>query len=218
MFLLMKYTDFLQHPDDENYNPNLTDSKNLFNENTPYKPSSPYSASKASSDHLVRSWNITYKLPITISNCSNNYGPFQHNEKLIPNVIYCALKNKPIPIYGNGRQIRDWLYVDDHVDAIAKIILYGKIGNTYNIGARCEISNINIVNKICDILDKKLNKKGWQSFSKLIKHVNDRKGHDKRYAIDPTKIENELNWQPKVNFEEGLIKTIQFYLDKKDYL
>ncbi len=204
---------FLQHPDDEDYNENLSSDKNLFHEKTPYKPSSPYSASKASSDHLVRAWNITYKLPITISNCSNNYGPYQHNEKLIPRVIYCAFRNKPIPVYGNGKQIRDWLYVEDHVEAILTIISKGKIGSTYNVGARCELQNIDLIKLICQILDKKLNKNNDNSYANLITHIRDRQGHDKRYAIDPSKIENELCWKPKTDLKKGLQQTIEFYLD-----
>ena len=200
----------LQHPQDKNYDP--MSNENYFHEKSPYKPSSPYSASKAASDHLVRAWYRTYKLPIMKSNCSNNYGPNQHSEKLIPHVVKCALDGSSIPVYGNGNQIRDWLHVEDHVDAIINLLSFGKIGDTYNIGARCEVSNIILVKNICDILDNKFERTADISFSNQITFVNDRKGHDKRYAIDPSKIEQELNWKPKIPFKDGLESTIEFYI------
>jgi len=182
----------------------------LFNETTPYNPSSPYSASKASSDHLVRAYFRTYNLPITISNCSNNYGPYQHAEKLIPTVIRCCIEQKPIPVYGDGSNIRDWLHVADHCSAIDTIITQGKIGETYNIGGNCEIDNLSLVHKICAIMDKKRPINGQHS--DLIIFVNDRPGHDWRYGIDNQKIKGRLNWQPQYDFYAGLQLTIEFYL------
>tara|TARA_B100001093_G_scaffold65791_1_gene55724 strand:- start:1043 stop:2035 length:993 start_codon:yes stop_codon:yes gene_type:complete len=182
-----------------------------FNEKTKYDPNSPYSASKASSDHFVRAYNKTYGLPILISNCSNNYGPFQHNEKLIPNIINSLLKGRKIPIYGDGKNIRDWLFVDDHCDAIELIFTKGKNGETYNIGGGYEISNIDLAQLIIKIFDKiKLNPSGLSK--NLIEFVNDRPGHDFRYSIDFSKIKNSLGWKPKTNFEEGILKTINYYL------
>jgi dTDP-glucose 4,6-dehydratase len=182
-----------------------------FNEKTKYDPNSPYSASKASSDHFVRAYNKTYGLPILISNCSNNYGPFQHNEKLIPNIINSLLKGRKIPIYGDGKNIRDWLFVDDHCDAIELIFTKGKNGETYNIGGGYEISNIDLAQLIIKIFDKiKLNPSGLSE--DLIEFVNDRPGHDFRYSIDFSKIKNSLGWKPKTNFEEGILKTINYYL------
>ena len=184
-----------------------------FNEKTKYDPNSPYSASKASSDHFVRAYNKTYGLPILISNCSNNYGPFQHNEKLIPNIINSLLKGRKIPIYGDGKNIRDWLFVDDHCDAIELIFTKGKNGETYNIGGGYEISNIDLAQLIIKIFDKiKLNPSGLSK--NLIEFVNDRPGHDFRYSIDFSKIKNSLGWKPKTNFEEGILKTINYYLKK----
>ena len=199
----------LPHPDDISFD--QSDPSLKFTENSNYKPSSPYSASKAASDHLVRAWHRTYNLPITISNCSNNYGPFQHKEKLIPTVIINALNRNNIPVYGDGKQIRDWLFVEDHTDAIIKILSFGKIGSTYNIGGRCEIKNIDLIKIICNLLDSKLKTKIFKH-SSLIKYVDDRKGHDRRYAIDPYKIENELSWKAKETIQSGLDKTIEFYL------
>ena len=182
-----------------------------FNEKTKYDPNSPYSASKASSDHFVRAYNKTYGLPILISNCSNNYGPFQHNEKLIPNIINSLLKGRKIPIYGDGKNIRDWLFVDDHCDAIELIFTKGKNGETYNIGGGYEISNIDLAQLIIKIFDEiKLKPSG--SSKNLIEFVNDRPGHDFRYSIDFSKIKNSLGWKPKTNFEEGILKTINYYL------
>ncbi len=187
----------------------------LFHENTPYAPSSPYSASKASADHLVRAWHKTYGLPTIITNCSNNYGPYHFPEKLIPHIILNALHNKPIPIYGNGKQIRDWLYVEDHAQALYKVATSGPPGETYNIGASNERQNIDIANSICDLLEElapeqKTHKKPYHH---LITHVKDRPGHDARYAIDSTKIQNDLHWFPTETFESGLRKTVQWYLD-----
>jgi dTDP-glucose 4,6-dehydratase len=178
-----------------------------------YSPSSPYSASKASADHLVRSWFRTYNLPVIISNCSNNYGPNQFPEKLIPLIILNALEKKKLPIYGNGQQIRDWLYVNDHAEALFKIITKGKVGETYNIGGKNQIKNIDVVKIICNILDKikPLNIKN-KKYSDLIVYVKDRPGHDKRYAINTKKIQNKLNWHPKESFKTGIYKTIKWYM------
>ncbi len=185
----------------------------FFKETTAYDPSSPYSASKASSDHLVRAWHRTYDLPVVITNCSNNYGPFQFPEKLIPLVLLNALAGKPLPIYGKGDQIRDWLFVDDHVKALLTVLQTGQIGETYNIGGNNEKTNLQVVTKICEILAELCPENPHQPFNQLIKYVKDRPGHDVRYAIDATKIASELNWQPEETFETGLKKTIQWYLD-----
>lgn len=174
-----------------------------FTETTPYAPNSPYSASKASSDMLVRAYFHTFKLPVTISNCSNNYGPNQHNEKFIPVVINSILNNKKIPVYGNGKNVRDWIYVEDHCDAILKIVKDGKLGETYNVGGNCEKTNIEIISDICGVLN--VNPDDY------ISYVEDRKGHDFRYAIDNTKINTELLWYPTTKFTEGLVNTIKFY-------
>lgn len=187
--------------------------KGYFRENTPYDPRSPYSASKASSDHFVRSYYHTYKLPILISNCSNNYGPHQHSEKMIPVIINSALKNKPIPIYGKGENVRDWLWVGDHVDAIDKIFHFGKIGETYNIGGMNEVKNIDLVTKILEIM-RKQNLITSDNIKKLITFVEDRKGHDLRYAIDCRKLREELGWIPKKKFEIGLDDTIKWYYQR----
>ncbi|MBT7753089.1 MAG: dTDP-glucose 4,6-dehydratase [Gammaproteobacteria bacterium] len=197
----------------------LTDSNEFFTEETPYEPSSPYSASKASSDHLVRAWYRTYKLPTIITNCSNNYGPYHFPEKLIPHVILNALHGKPIPIYGDGSQIRDWLYVEDHARALYSVITMGDIGATYNIGGNNEKTNIEVVQSICNLLDElsPIKPNGIDSYNDLITFVRDRPGHDQRYAIDSSKIKKELNWEPSVNFEEGLLKTVQWYLDNEQW-
>jgi len=187
----------------------------LFTETTPYAPNSPYSASKASSDMIVRSYFETFGLNTIITNCSNNYGPKQHDEKLIPTIIRNALNNTPIPIYGDGKNIRDWLYVLDHCTGIDLAYHDGKSGETYNIGGRNEKDNLYIVNTICQILDKLKPKE--KSYKELITFVDDRAGHDKRYAIDATKIENELNWKADENFESGIIKTIKWYINKYEY-
>jgi dTDP-glucose 4,6-dehydratase len=187
----------------------------LFTEETAYAPSSPYSASKASADHLVRAWWRTYKLPILITNCSNNYGPFQFPEKLIPLIISNALEGKDLPIYGDGKQIRDWLYVDDHVKALLQVLLNGVNGETYNIGGHNELTNIVVVKQICALLDKLSPSKliGVKRYSDLIRHVADRAGHDGRYAIDASKIANDLGWTPDENFASGIEKTVRWYLD-----
>tara|TARA_Y100001970_G_scaffold233393_1_gene290937 strand:- start:29 stop:1027 length:999 start_codon:yes stop_codon:yes gene_type:complete len=187
-----------------------------FNEKTPYSPNSPYSASKAASDHLVRAWYKTYKLPTIITNCSNNYGPRQFPEKLIPVIISRAIKNKQIPIYGKGKNIRDWIHVQDHVDALYKILVKGKIGKTYNIGSENEISNIDLAKKICTLLDEIKPKKN--SYKKQLAFVKDRLGHDYRYAINSNLIKKELAWKPKIKFNDGLKKTIKWYLKNHSYL
>ncbi|MGD8713310.1 MAG: dTDP-glucose 4,6-dehydratase, partial [Desulfobacterales bacterium] len=189
-----------------------------FTEETPYKPNSPYSASKAASDHLVRAYSKTYSLPVTISNCSNNYGPYQFPEKLIPLMILNALADKPLPVYGDGSNIRDWLYVDDHCRAVWEIMKRGKRGQTYNIGGRCEIANINTVKMICDVLDEMTPRATKSSRQDLITFVKDRPGHDLRYAIDCSKLEKEMGWTPLESFETGLRKTIQWYLDNPKWL
>jgi len=183
-----------------------------FDEKTAYDPRSPYSASKASSDHFVRAYYHTYGLPIVISNCSNNFGPNQHSEKLIPTIIKSILNGKPIPVYGNGQNVRDWLYVQDHVDAIDMIFHKGKVGETYCIGGRNELNNLRLVRLICDKID---NIKQWEQNSQdLITFVEDRKGHDFRYSIDSSKAKQQIGWGPKVNFDEGLDRTIDFYFKK----
>ena len=191
---------------------NLNEKKST--ENSSYKPNSPYSASKAASDHLVRAWHHTFKLPTLVSNCTNNYGPHQHEEKLIPLVITKALKNENLPIYGDGKNIRDWLYVEDHCEAIMKILESGKPGETYNIGGNCEKSNLEVVDEICKILDSKNPKQNGSSYSEQIKFVKDRPGHDFRSSLDIAKIENNLNWKPKESSESGLAKTVKWYLDR----
>jgi len=185
----------------------------LFTEQTPYRPNSPYSASKAASDHLVRAYHKTYDLPVTISNCSNNYGPYQFPEKLIPLIILNALEKKPLPVYGDGKNVRDWLYVKDHCVAIWTIICSGKKGETYNIGGNSEMENIVIVESICDILDEILPGSDGASRRELITFVKDRPGHDRRYAIDFSKIRQCLNWTPAESFATGLRKTIEWYLE-----
>lgn len=188
----------------------LTADDPAFTEKTAYAPNSPYSASKAGSDHLVRAYFHTYGLPCTTTNCSNNYGAYQHKEKFIPTIINACLNHTNIPVYGDGSNIRDWLYVADHCDAIMQVIEKGQLGETYNIGGNNEWTNINIVYKICDELDKL---KPWEkSYRELITFVTDRPGHDWRYAIDPSKIQKELNWAPKETFETGILKTIRFYV------
>lgn len=185
----------------------------IFTETTPYNPSSPYSASKASSDHLVRAWHHTYGLPTLISNCSNNYGPYHFPEKLIPLVILSALNEKPLPIYGEGKNIRDWLYVEDHARALETIVCHGKVGESYNVGGHNEKTNLQVVEAICDILDTVKPRKNKNSYRELIGFVKDRAGHDRRYAIDPTKIMTELHWKPQETFDTGLKKTVEWYLD-----
>ncbi len=189
----------------------------LFYENTPYDPRSPYSASKAASDHIVRAYFHTYNFPITISNCSNNYGEYQFPEKLIPVIISNALDEKPLPIYGDGKNIRDWLFVQDHASAIYAILEKGTLGETYNIGGECEKQNIELVKDICSILDKIKPRKNAK-YADLISFVKDRAGHDRRYAINCDKIKKELNWKQSVTFEEGLSKTINWYLNNEDWI
>jgi len=190
-----------------------------FHETTPYDPRSPYSASKASSDHLVSAYFHTYELPTLITNCSNNYGPYQFPGKLIPLIINNALQGKSLPVYGDGKNVRDWLYVVDHCEAILTVLQKGKIGETYNIGGNSEKQNIEIVHTICDILDEKVGRLvGDKDRRSLVTYVKDRAGHDRRYAIDATKIRTELGWSPKVTFDEGMKKTINWYLDNKPWI
>ena len=193
----------------------LSLSEKAFTEESKYLPNSPYSASKASSDHLVRCFHQTYSMPIIITNCSNNYGPHQHDEKLVPKVIKNVMNLDEIPIYGSGKQIRDWLYVEDHVDALLTVFKKGRIGETYNIGGNNERNNIEVVQNICSTLDNLVpnNSKNISKYSDLISFVEDRQGHDFRYAINASKIKNDLQWSPKENFESGMKKTIQWYLD-----
>ena len=192
----------------------LEGTDDLFTEQTPYSPSSPYSASKAASDHLVRAWGRTYGLPVVITNCSNNYGPYHFPEKLIPHVILNAIHGKPLPIYGDGLQIRDWLYVEDHAKALIKVVTEGIDGETYNIGGHNEKTNLEVVQTICDLLEELAPEKpsGIDKYRDLITFVKDRPGHDARYAIDASKIERELGWVPEETFETGLRKTVQWYL------
>ncbi|WP_305814142.1 dTDP-glucose 4,6-dehydratase [Photobacterium leiognathi] len=204
---------FIHVSTDEVYG-DLSPQAKPFTETSPYQPSSPYSASKASSDHLVRAWHRTYGLPVIVTNCSNNYGAYQYPEKLIPVVILNALAGKPLPIYGNGQQVRDWLYVDDHAKALLAVLEKGKVGETYNIGGNNEQTNMAIVLAICDVLELliPIKPQGVRAYRDLIAHVDDRPGHDKRYAIDTTKIEQELGWTPQESFESGLRKTVEWYL------
>ncbi|WP_026332905.1 dTDP-glucose 4,6-dehydratase [Thioalkalivibrio sp. ALE20] len=188
-----------------------------FTEETPYAPSSPYSASKAASDHLVRAWHRTYGLPVVISNCSNNYGPYQFPEKLIPLMILNAVEGKPLPVYGRGENIRDWLYVEDHARALRHVLEHGGDGRTYNIGGRCERTNLEVVRSVCAILDE-LKPDPEGPYERLIRFVADRPGHDRRYAIDDTRIATELGWQPQETFESGLRKTVQWYLDNTEWV
>jgi dTDP-glucose 4,6-dehydratase len=187
----------------------------LFTEDTPYAPNSPYSASKASSDHLVRAWFETYGLPVVLTNCSNNYGPYHFPEKLVPVVILKALAGEQIPVYGKGENIRDWLYVEDHADALLAVLRKGTLGRTYNIGGENEAKNIDLVLMICALLDEL--RPSNHAYADQITFVTDRPGHDLRYAIDPTRIRDELNWRPSVTLEEGLRKTVQWYLDNEDW-
>ena len=192
-------------------------TETIFTETTPYAPSSPYSASKAGSDHLVRAWHRTYGLPVLVTNCSNNYGPYHFPEKLIPHMILNALQGKVMPIYGDGSQIRDWLYVEDHARALYKVITEGCVGETYNIGGHNEKKNSEVVTAVCDLLEELSPDKppGVTEYRKLITYVKDRPGHDARYAIDASKIQRELGWMPKETFETGLRKTVQWYLNNK---
>lgn len=232
----------LPHPDEFNHSP-LTNNQSLplFTETTPYAPSSPYSASKASSDHLVRAWRRTYGLPTMVTNCSNNYGPYHFPEKLIPLVILNALDGKPLPVYGKGDQIRDWLYVEDHARALYKVVTTGLVGETYNIGGHNEKQNLEVVHTICDLLDEMvplqpavngeslmvngvttndspITNNPQRSYRDQITYVADRPGHDRRYAIDATKMSSELAWQPQETFESGIRKTVQWYLDNQQWV
>lgn len=197
----------------------LNGTSDLFTEATSYSPSSPYSASKACSDHLVRAWGRTYGLPCIVTNCSNNYGPYQFPEKLIPHVILNALAGKPIPVYGDGKQIRDWLYVEDHARALIKVLKDGQIGETYNIGGHNEKTNMSVILAICELLEELVPKKppGVSKYKNLITFVNDRPGHDIRYAIDAKKIQKNLGWTPEETFETGLRKTVEWYLNNKTW-
>lgn len=199
----------LPHPDEQQ------GELPMFTEHTAYAPSSPYSASKASSDHLVRAWQRTYGLPVVLTNCSNNYGPYHFPEKLIPHIILNALHGKPLPVYGDGSQIRDWLFVEDHARALCKVITDGKIGETYNIGGHNELRNIDVVQKVCELLDEL--RPGEGSYKSLITFVADRPGHDRRYAIDASKIHDDLGWLPAESFDSGLRKTVQWYLDNETW-
>ncbi len=197
----------------------LEGTDDLFTETTSYAPSSPYSASKASSDHLVRAWQRTYGLPTLVTNCSNNYGPYHFPEKLIPLMILNALDGKPLPVYGDGMQIRDWLFVEDHARALYKVVNEGEVGETYNIGGHNEKANIEVVKTICALLEELRPDKpaGVESYESLITYVKDRPGHDVRYAIDATKIAQELNWTPEETFESGIRKTVEWYLNNPQW-
>ncbi|KIC23977.1 MULTISPECIES: dTDP-glucose 4,6-dehydratase [unclassified Leisingera] len=200
---------------DEVYGSLPADPSVQFTEETSYDPRSPYSASKAASDHLVRAWAETYGLPVVLTNCSNNYGPYHFPEKLIPVVILNALAGKPLPIYGDGSNVRDWLYVEDHADALLLVVQKGALGRSYNIGGENERSNLELVNTLCEILDGKRPREDGRSYKDQITFVSDRPGHDARYAIDPSRIREELGWRPSVTVEEGLEKTVQWYLDNE---
>jgi dTDP-glucose 4,6-dehydratase len=189
----------------------------LFTEETPYAPNSPYAASKASSDHLVRSYHKTFGLPVLTTNCSNNYGPYQFPEKLLPLMIHNALKGEPLPIYGDGNQVRDWLFVEDHCKAILEVLKKGEVGQVYNIGGHNEKSNLEVVHSLCKILDELVPDSPHRPHKNLMQFVTDRPGHDRRYAIDASKIQNQLGWKPQESFETGLRKTVRWYLDNKDW-
>jgi dTDP-glucose 4,6-dehydratase len=188
-----------------------------FTETTPYAPNSPYAASKAASDHLARSWHHTYGLPVLVTNCSNNYGPFQFPEKFIPHMILCALEGKPLPVYGDGGNVRDWLYVEDHVRALLAVLERAAPGEVYNIGGRNERRNIDVVSRICDLLDELRPRADGRSYREQITFVEDRPGHDRRYAIDASKIERDLGWRPEETFESGLRRTVEWYLDHEEW-
>ena len=208
---------FLHVSTDEVYG-SLSASDAPFAETNAFEPNSPYSASKASSDHLVRAWHHTYSLPVLTTNCSNNYGPFHFPEKLIPLVIHNALAGKPLPIYGDGQQVRDWLYVQDHCRAIMRVLEAGRVGETYNIGGWNEKPNLDVVRSLCAVLDELQPRVDGQSYAEQITFVKDRPGHDKRYAIDARKIERELGWKPQETFESGIAKTVRWYLDHQDWV
>lgn len=208
---------FLHVSTDEVYG-SLGPNDPAFTENTPYAPNSPYAASKASSDHLVRAYHHTYGLPTLTSNCSNNYGPYQFPEKLIPLTILNALNGRAIPVYGDGKNVRDWLYVEDHCDAISTILKLGKPGETYNVGGSSEQANIDVVHTICELMDELVPQSASRPHKSLIKFVTDRPGHDRRYAVDASKLRKELGWQPHENFRSGIRKTIEWYLGHKEWL
>ncbi|MGV1017852.1 MAG: dTDP-glucose 4,6-dehydratase [Fluviibacter phosphoraccumulans] len=208
---------FLHVSTDEVYG-SLSKEDPPFSEANQYEPNSPYSASKAASDHLVRAWHHTYGLPVVTTNCSNNYGPYHFPEKLIPLCILNALNGKPLPIYGDGQQIRDWLYVKDHCSAIRRVLEAGKLGETYNVGGWNEKANLDVVNTLCAILDELKPRADGQSYATQITFVQDRPGHDRRYAIDARKLEKELGWKPQETFETGIKKTVQWYLDNQDWV
>ena len=208
---------FLQVSTDEVYG-SLSKEDPPFSETNQYEPNSPYSASKAASDHLVRAWHHTYGLPVVTTNCSNNYGPYHFPEKLIPLCILNALNGKPLPIYGDGQQIRDWLYVKDHCSAIRRVLEAGKLGETYNVGGWNEKANLDVVNTLCTILDELQPRADGQSYATQITFVQDRPGHDRRYAIDARKLEKELGWKPQETFETGIKKTVQWYLDNQEWV
>ncbi len=190
----------------------------MFTETSPYEPSSPYSASKAASDHLVRAWFETYGLPVVLSNCSNNYGPYQYPEKLIPVIIGKVLKNEAIPVYGSGKNVRDWLYVDDHARALVHIMNTGAKGRSYNVGGNEERNNLEVVEAVCGLLDEMRPAADGRPHKQLIEHVQDRPGHDHRYAIDATRIKEELGWEPQESFDSGMRKTVEWYLDNADWI
>ena len=207
---------YLQVSTDEVYG-SLSPNDAAFSETNKYEPNSPYSASKASSDHLVRSYQHTYGLPTLTTNCSNNYGPFQFPEKLIPLIIHNAINEKPLPIYGDGQQIRDWLYVEDHCDAIRSVLANGRVGETYNIGGGSEMTNLDVVSIVCEILDR-LRPRDKGKYFDLVTYVTDRPGHDRRYAVDISKIKSELGWTPAESFETGIEKTVRWYLDHQTWI
>ncbi len=207
---------YLQVSTDEVYG-SLSPNDAAFSETNKYEPNSPYSASKASSDHLVRSYQHTYGLPTLTTNCSNNYGPFQFPEKLIPLIIHNALDEKPLPIYGDGQQIRDWLYVEDHCDAIRSVLANGRVGETYNVGGESEMTNLDVVSIVCEILDR-LRPRDKGKYFDLVTYVTDRPGHDRRYAVDISKIKSELGWTPAESFETGIEKTVRWYLDHQTWI
>ena len=196
----------------------MTPTDPPFREDTPYAPNSPYAASKAASDHLVRAYGHTYRLPYTLTNCSNNYGPYQFPEKLIPLMILNALEGKPLPVYGDGKQVRDWLYVEDHCEAILRVLRQAPLGESYNIGGGNQPTNLEIVQSICEMLDEVVPESPYKPHRRLIRFVTDRPGHDRRYAMDITKISTHLGWQPRHTLAEGLLATVQWYLEHKDWV
>jgi dTDP-glucose 4,6-dehydratase len=208
---------FLHVSTDEVYG-TLSATDAPFTETNPYEPNSPYSASKAASDHLVRAWHHTYGLPVLTTNCSNNYGPYHFPEKLIPLVILNALAGKPLPIYGDGQQVRDWLYVEDHCRAIARVLEAGRVGECYNIGGWNEKANLDVVNTLCTILDELQPRTDGMAYAEQITYVKDRPGHDRRYAMDASKMERELGWKPRETFDTGIRKTVQWYLSNQSWV